>query len=94
MHDAFAPVASTASATVANTGMPSTSVPAFFGFVPPTTCVPYVAVERTVEAALTTGEALVDDLRGLVDEDAHFASSTTRRAASTIVGSMRSLSDR
>ena len=40
MHDASAPVASIASATVANTGMPATSVPAFFGLVPATTCVP------------------------------------------------------
>ena len=40
-HDAVAPVASIASATLANTGMPSTSVPAFFGLVPATTCVPY-----------------------------------------------------
>ena len=36
-----APVSRTASATVAKIGMPSTSVPAFFGFVPATTCVPY-----------------------------------------------------
>ena len=34
MHDAVAPVAAIASATLANTGMPSTSVPAFFGLVP------------------------------------------------------------
>ena len=40
MHDAVAPVASTASATLAKTGMPSTSVPAFLGLVPATTCVP------------------------------------------------------
>ena len=40
-HDAFAPVSATASFTVANTGIPSTSVPAFFGFVPATTFVPY-----------------------------------------------------
>ena len=40
-HDALAPVASTASPTLAKIGMPSTSVPAFFGFVPATTCVPY-----------------------------------------------------
>ena len=40
MHDAVAPVASTASLTEAWTGMPSTSVPAFFGFVPATTWVP------------------------------------------------------
>ncbi len=39
-HDAVAPVAATASCTDANTGIPSTSVPAFFGFVPPTTFVP------------------------------------------------------
>jgi len=38
---ASAPVALTASATVANTGLPRCSVPAFFGFVPPTTFVPY-----------------------------------------------------
>ncbi len=40
-HDAFAPVSATASFTVANTGIPSTSVPAFFGLVPATTFVPY-----------------------------------------------------
>ena len=38
---AVAPVSRTASATDANTGMPSTSVPAFFGLTPPTTFVPY-----------------------------------------------------
>ena len=37
---AVAPVSFTASATDANTGMPSTSVPAFFGETPPTTLVP------------------------------------------------------
>ena len=40
MHDAVAPVAATASATLAYTGIPSTSVPAFLGFVPATTWVP------------------------------------------------------
>jgi len=40
MHEAFAPVAATASPTDAKIGMPSTSVPAFFGLVPPTTLVP------------------------------------------------------
>ena len=39
-HDAVAPVSATASATVAKTGMPSTSVPAFLGLVPATTRVP------------------------------------------------------
>ena len=39
--DAVAPVAATASFTDAKTGMPSTSVPAFLGLVPATTCVPY-----------------------------------------------------
>ena len=39
-QDALAPASATASFTVANTGMPSTSVPAFFGFVPATTFVP------------------------------------------------------
>ena len=56
---------------IAKIGMPSTSVPAFFGFVPATTCVPYVAVAQAVEAALRAGQALVDDLGVLVDEDAH-----------------------
>ena len=40
-HDAVAPVFSTASLTVPNTGMPSTSVPARLGLVPATTLVPY-----------------------------------------------------
>ncbi len=40
MHDAVAPVSFTASATLAKIGTPSTSVPAFFGFVPATTLVP------------------------------------------------------
>ena len=41
MHEPVAPVASTASPTEAKIGTPSTSVPAFFGLVPATTCVPY-----------------------------------------------------
>ncbi len=41
MQEPVAPVASTASPTDAKIGTPSTSVPAFFGFVPATTCVPY-----------------------------------------------------
>ena len=40
MNEAFAPVAATASATVSNTGMPSTSCPALPGVTPATTCVP------------------------------------------------------
>ena len=68
---AVAPVSVTASSTDANTGMPSTSVPAFFGLTPPTTCVPYVAVAQAVEAALPAGEALHDHLRVGVDENAH-----------------------
>ena len=40
MNEALAPVASTASATVANTGMPSMSSPPRFGLVPATTWVP------------------------------------------------------
>ena len=40
MKDALAPVASTASATVAKTGMPSTSSPPRLGLVPATTFVP------------------------------------------------------
>ena len=98
MHDAVAPVAAIASPTLAKTGMPSTSVPAFLGLVPATTWVPYVAVEQPVEAALRSGEALVDDLRGLVDEDAHLttppASATAVRAASSMVGCNCSPSDR
>ena len=40
MQLASAPVSATASATEANTGIPSTSVPAFLGLVPATTWVP------------------------------------------------------
>src|SRR6202171_101524 len=40
---AFAPVFSTASATVLNTGQPSCVVPPLPGVTPPTTCVPYSA---------------------------------------------------
>ena len=39
-NDAVAPVAATASATLSNTGMPSTSWPPLPGVTPPTTCVP------------------------------------------------------
>ena len=39
-NDALAPVAPTASATVSNTGMPSTSVPPLPSRTPATTCVP------------------------------------------------------
>src|SRR4051794_6084601 len=46
MHDALAPVASRASPTLAKMGTPSTSVPAFLGFVPATTCVPYPRLRR------------------------------------------------
>ena len=45
-HEAVAPVSSTASATLAKIGMPSTSVPAFFGLVPATTWVPYALFNR------------------------------------------------
>ena len=40
MHEASAPVAATASPTVAKTGTPSTSLPALVGWVPATTWVP------------------------------------------------------
>ena len=46
MHDALAPVAATASPTLAKIGMPSTSSPAFFGLVPATTWVPYSRLSR------------------------------------------------
>ena len=39
-NDALAPVASTASFTVLNTGIPSTSLPPLPGVTPPTTLVP------------------------------------------------------
>ena len=39
--DAVAETGATASPTLAKTGMPSTSVPAFLGLVPATTWVPY-----------------------------------------------------
>src|SRR5258706_9878757 len=46
MSDVFAPVCPTASATVSNTGMPSTSRPPLPGVAPATTCVPYVRLRR------------------------------------------------
>jgi len=42
MADAVAPVCLIASSTVAKTGLPRCSLPAFFGFVPPMTFVPVV----------------------------------------------------
>src|SRR3990172_10237647 len=44
MTVAFAPVALTASATVWNTGTPSTFDPAFPGVTPPTILVPYSSI--------------------------------------------------
>src|SRR5436190_11059020 len=41
ISEVFAPVRSTASATVSNTGIPSTSWPPLPGVTPATTCVPY-----------------------------------------------------
>src|SRR5712691_4124299 len=46
----FAPVRSTASATVSNTGTPSTSRPPFPGVTPATTCVPYARFRRAWKA--------------------------------------------
>ena len=46
MNDAVAPVAFTASATEAKTGMPSISSPPRLGLVPPTTLVPYALLRR------------------------------------------------
>src|ERR1700761_2036488 len=43
MTDAFAPVASTASATVSNTGSPRCVEPPLPGVTPPTICVPYAS---------------------------------------------------
>ncbi len=40
--EAVAPVSLTASDTVAKTGLPKCSCPAFLGFVPPTTLVPII----------------------------------------------------
>ena len=56
-----------------------------------------VAVAQAVEAALAPGQALDDHLGVLVDEDAHRsppASATARRAASSMVSSTTSRSDR
>jgi hypothetical protein len=46
MAEAVAPASLTASATVAKTGRPKCVVPAFFGFVPPTTVEPIVLSEK------------------------------------------------
>lgn len=45
MADAVAPVSLMASATLAKTGLPRCSLPAFLGFVPPTTLVPVCACQ-------------------------------------------------
>lgn len=45
MADAVAPVSLMASATLAKTGLPRCSEPAFLGFVPPTTFVPGVSCQ-------------------------------------------------
>jgi hypothetical protein len=47
MADAVAPVCLTASATLAKTGLPRCSEPAFLGFVPPTTFVPLCRVNAS-----------------------------------------------
>lgn len=47
MAEAVAPVSFTASATVAKTGLSKCVSPAFFGFVPPTTLVPFVVLVGT-----------------------------------------------
>jgi hypothetical protein len=67
MADAVAPVSFIASSTVAKTGLPRCSVPAFLGFVPPTTFVPIlrcqfvssVLSERVVERAHTIFDGLL-----------------------------------
>jgi hypothetical protein len=45
MADAVAPVSLMASSTLAKTGLPRCSVPAFLGFVPPTTFVPVLGCQ-------------------------------------------------
>ena len=69
--DAFAPVSRTASATVLKTGQPSCVVPPLPGVTPPTTFVPYAAALLGVERALAAGQALDEQARVLVDQDAH-----------------------
>jgi hypothetical protein len=67
MADAVAPVSFIASSTVAKTGLPRCSVPAFLGFVPPTTFVPIlrcqfvssVLSKRVVERAHTIFDGLL-----------------------------------
>ena len=67
----FAPVSSTASATVSKTGMPSTSWPPLPGVTPATTCVPYCLLRVPWNRPSRAGEPLDDELRALVDDDRH-----------------------
>ena len=86
MHDAFAPVASTASATDredrdavdVGAGLLRVRARDDLGAV--------LAVEQPVEAALRAGEALVDDLGVLVDEDAHLTVPSRRARDRTRAG--------
>ena len=71
MSDVSAPVSATASATVSNTGIPSTSWPPFPGVTPRDDVRPVGAVPQPVEAALAAGEALDDEPGLRVDEDRH-----------------------
>ena len=70
-HRASAPVAFTACSTVSKIGKPSTSVPPLPGVTPPTIFVPYSRQRLGVELPGRAGDALDDDARVPVDEDAH-----------------------
>ena len=84
MHDAVAPVAATASPHVGEHGDAVDIGAGLLGAGPGDDLRAVGAVELAVEAALTTGQALVDDLGGLVDEDAHLA-----RASGELDGLLR-----
>ncbi len=73
--EASAPVASTASRTVLNTGRPRWVAPPLPGVTPPTTLVPWSIMSCGVEGADAAGDALHDDRGLLVDEDGHVRSS-------------------
>ena len=85
--EVFAPASATARATVSKTGIPSTSCPPLPGVTPATTLRPVPAVAERVERPLVPGDALDDEARPLVDEDAH-AVAPARSAASSAASSM------
>ena len=88
--ETLAPVAATASATVSNTGMPSSSWPALPGVTPATTVAPLATIRRVClvpswPVMPCTRIRLFSSRKIAMTQAPCAASSATRRAASSIV---------